>query len=152
MIEALRRLKSYIDYGMFQPIQIAAIIALNSSQDCVKEIRDEYRDRRDALCSGLNDAGWEIPPPKGTMFVWARIPVPYRTMGSLEFAKVLTEQAKVAVSPGIGFGPHGDEYVRFALVENRMRIRQAVRGIRQFMSQSDVQNGMVGTIARSAAI
>lgn len=152
MIQALRRLKSYIDYGIFQPIQIASIIALNSSQDCVQEIRDEYKDRRDALCSGLNDAGWDVPPPKGTMFVWARIPEPYRTMGSLEFSKALTEQAKVAVSPGIGFGPHGDEYVRFALVENRMRIRQAVRGIRQFMAQSEVRDQPVDSMACSAAL
>lgn len=133
MIEALRRLKSYIDYGIFQPIQIASIIALNEGQDCVREIVDEYKVRRDALCTGLNDAGWPITPPKGTMFAWAKIPEEYRSMGSLEFSKVLTEQAKVAVSPGIGFGPFGDEYVRFALVENRMRINQAVRGIRSFL-------------------
>ncbi len=134
MIEALRRLKSYIDYGMFQPIQIAAIIALNGSQDCVGDIVQEYKDRRDALCHGLNDAGWNIDPPKGTMFAWAKIPEPFLKMGSIEFSKIMTEQAKVAVSPGIGFGPFGDEYVRFALVENRMRINQAVRGIRNFLS------------------
>jgi alanine-synthesizing transaminase len=135
IIGALKRLKSYIDYGIFQPVQIASIIALNSGQECVQAIVDEYRDRRDALCSGLKDIGWDVPPPKGTMFVWAEIPEPFRAMGSLEFSKLLTEHAKVAVSPGIGFGPHGDDHVRFALVENRMRIRQAVRGIRQFMSQ-----------------
>ncbi|MGD9817542.1 MAG: aminotransferase class I/II-fold pyridoxal phosphate-dependent enzyme [Desulfomonilaceae bacterium] len=134
MIEALRRLKSYIDYGMFQPIQIAAIIALNGSQDCVDDIVQEYKDRRDALCHGLNDAGWSVDSPKGTMFVWAKIPEPFVKMGSIEFAKMMTEQAKVVVSPGIGFGPFGDEHVRFALVENRMRINQAVRGIRSFLS------------------
>ncbi|MDD3472977.1 MAG: aminotransferase class I/II-fold pyridoxal phosphate-dependent enzyme, partial [Syntrophaceae bacterium] len=134
MIEALRRLKSYIDYGMFQPIQIAAIIALNGNQDCVDDIVQEYKDRRDALCHGLNDSGWPVDPPKGTMFVWAKIPEPFVKMGSVEFAKMMTEQAKVVVSPGIGFGPFGDEHVRFALVENRMRINQAVRGIRSFLS------------------
>ena len=137
MIEALRRLKSYIDYGIFQPIQIAAIIALNENQDCVQEIVAEYKDRRDALCSGLSDSGWPVSPPMATMFVWAEIPQQFRQMGSLEFSKLMTEQAKVAVSPGIGFGPFGDEHVRFALVENRMRINQAVRGIRSFLSKYD---------------
>lgn len=137
MINALKRLKSYIDYGMFQPIQIAAIIALNENQDCVSEIVSEYKDRRDALCSGLIDCGWPVTPPKGTMFVWAEIPEQFRHMGSLEFSKLMTEEAKVAVSPGIGFGPFGDEHVRFALVENRMRINQAIRGIRHFMSNPD---------------
>ncbi len=151
MINALKRLKSYIDYGIFQPVQIASIIALNSDQGCVKEIVEEYRDRRDALCSGLSDCGWDVPPPRGTMFVWARIPEAYRAMGSLKFSKMLTEHAKVAVSPGIGFGPHGDEFVRFALVENRMRIRQAIRGIRQFIER----NGKIDLqerVARSAAL
>ncbi len=134
MIGALKRLKSYIDYGIFQPIQIASIIALNEDQSCVSEIVDEYRDRRDALCSGLKDCGWDVPPPKGTMFVWARIPEQFRHLGSLEFSQVMTEQAKVAVSPGVGFGPFADEYVRFALVENRKRIKQAIRGIRQFIT------------------
>ena len=138
MIEALRRLKSYIDYGIFQPIQIASIIALNEDQSCVQAIVDEYRDRRDALCGGLNDCGWAVTPPKGTMFVWARIPERFRHLGSLEFSKILTEQAKVAVSPGIGFGPFGDEHVRFALVENRMRIQQAIRGIRSFLAKAQV--------------
>ena len=128
MIEALRRLKSYIDYGMFQPIQIAAIIALNEDQECVKEIVDEYKDRRDALCSGLNDSGWEVEPPMATMFLWAKIPEQFLSLGSLEFSKIMTEKARVAVSPGIGFGPYGDQHVRFALVENRKRINQAVRG------------------------
>ncbi len=152
MIEALRRLKSYIDYGMFQPIQISAIIALNSEQECVRRINEEYRDRRDALCSGLNDCGWAIDPPKATMFVWAAIPEEYRSMGSLEFSEMLTEQGKVAVSPGIGFGPHGDDHVRFALVENRMRIRQAVRGIRQFMAKDPEEAKALNGMARSAAL
>jgi len=152
MIEALRRLKSYIDYGIFQPIQIAAIIALSSDQDCVRAICEEYRDRRDALCSGLNDCGWEVTPPKGTMFVWARIPEQYRHLGSLEFSKLLTEHAKVAVSPGIGFGPHGDEHVRFALVENRLRTRQAIRGIRQFLAEGIGLKETVSQVPRSAAL
>jgi alanine-synthesizing transaminase len=150
MIKALQRLKSYIDYGIFQPIQIASIIALNSEQDCVTQIVDEYRDRRDALCDGLNDCGWIVPPPQATMFVWAKIPEPYAYMGSLEFSKELTIRAKVAVSPGIGFGPHGDDYVRFALVENRKRINQAVRGIRQFMGEAEGTSQHVTQAAGSA--
>lgn len=130
-IAALKRIKSYLDYGIFQPIQIASIIALNGPQDCVSEICETYRSRRDALVQGLCRAGWEIPPPKATMFVWGRIPEPYRKMGSLEFSKKLIREAKVAVSPGVGFGEYGDEYVRFALIENNMRIKQAVRGIKK---------------------
>jgi len=152
MIEALRRLKSYIDYGIFQPVQIASIIALNEAQDCVHQIVQEYKDRRDALCAGLDDCGWPVVPPKGTMFVWARIPEEHRHMGSLEFSKVLTEEAKVAVSPGIGFGPFGDEYVRFALVENRLRINQAIRGIRSFMHKNSEPRKIVAQGAGSAAI
>jgi alanine-synthesizing transaminase len=152
MIEALRRLKSYIDYGIFQPLQIAAIIALNEDQSCVQTIVDEYRDRRDALCAGLNDCGWTVTPPKGTMFVWAHIPEQFRAMGSVEFSKVLTQEAKVAVSPGIGFGPFGDEYVRFALVENRMRINQAVRGIRTFLHQKGCDLKEDQASVRSAAV
>lgn len=152
MIEALRRLKSYIDYGMFQPIQIAAIIALNEDQSCVAEIVNEYKDRRDALCVGLNDAGWPVTPPLGTMFLWAKIPEPFLSLGSLEFSKIMTEQAKVAVSPGIGFGPFGDEHVRFALVENRMRINQAVRGIRHFLAQPEFKTGEDQDAVRSAAL
>jgi alanine-synthesizing transaminase len=131
MVAALRRIKSYLDYGMFQPIQIASIIALNGPDDCVKEIVDTYRERRDVLIDGLNRIGWEIEKPKGTMFVWAKIPEKYRDTGSIEFSKMLIEKAKVAVSPGIGFGEYGDDYVRFALVENPHRTRQAIRGIRQ---------------------
>jgi len=130
IIAALTRMKSYLDYGMFQPIQIAAIIALKGPQDCVREIVEMYRSRRDTLCEGLTRIGWEVEKPKATMFVWARIPEKYRSMGSLEFSKMLLEKAKVAVSPGIGFGEYGDEFVRFALVENEHRTRQAVRGIR----------------------
>ncbi|MBI3988002.1 MAG: alanine transaminase [candidate division NC10 bacterium] len=131
LIAALSRIKSYLDYGIFQPIQIAGIIALNGPQDCVQETVNIYRSRRDVLCDGLNRIGWRVEKPKGTMFVWARIPEPYRRMGSLEFSKFLLEKAKVAVSPGIGFGQYGDEYVRFALVENEPRTRQALHGIKR---------------------
>lgn len=133
LIHALGRIKSYLDYGMFTPIQVAAITALEGPQDCVEEIRQTYRRRRDVLCDGLNSAGWPVDKPKGTMFVWAPIPEPYRELGSLEFAKRLLLEAKVAVSPGIGFGSYGDSYVRFALIENEHRSRQAARGIRQMM-------------------
>ena len=132
-IAALRRIKSYLDYGIFQPIQIASIIALNGPQDCVKEICETYKERRDALISGLNRIGWNIKSPKGTMFVWGKIPDKHVKMGSVEFSKFLIKEAKVAVSPGLGFGEYGDEYVRFALIENKMRINQAVRGIRNIM-------------------
>jgi alanine-synthesizing transaminase len=130
MIAALARLKSYFDYGMFQPIQIASIIALNEIQDTVKEINAVYKNRRDVLVEGLNKIGWEIEKPKATMFVWAPIPEKFKQMGSLDFSKVLLKEGKVAVSPGIGFGEYGEGYVRFALVENEHRIRQAVRGIK----------------------
>jgi alanine-synthesizing transaminase len=133
IIFALKRIKSYLDYGIFQPLQIASIIALNEDQNCVAEIRDTYRERRDALIAGLGRVGWEIPSPKGTMFVWARIPEQFRHMGSVEFSKFLIREAKVAVSPGLGFGNYGDDFVRFALIENAMRINQAVRGIRTIM-------------------
>ncbi len=129
MIHALGRLKSYQDYGMFQPIQIASIIALNGPRDCVEEIRDVYLNRRNVLCEGLNRIGWEVEPPKATMFVWAEIPDQFKSMGSIEFSKMLLEKAKVAVSPGIGFGEGGDHYVRFSLIENEHRTRQAIRGI-----------------------
>ncbi|MBC2713963.1 MAG: alanine transaminase [Desulfobacteraceae bacterium] len=132
-VGALRRIKSYLDYGIFQPIQIASIIALNGPQDCVSEICDTYKTRRNALVNGLNRAGWEITPPKATMFVWAKIPDQYIDMGSVEFSKMLIRKAKVAVSPGIGFGEYGDEYVRFALIENNMRINQAIRGIKKIL-------------------
>lgn len=132
-IFALKRIKSYLDYGIFQPIQIAAIIALNDQQECVSEICDTYRSRRDTLITGLNRSGWQVPSPKGTMFVWAKIPPQYQKMGSVEFSKFLIKEAQVAVSPGLGFGEYGDEYVRFALIENNMRINQAVRGIRKVL-------------------
>jgi len=130
MIGALARLKSYFDYGMFTPVQVAAIQALNGPQDCVAEINDMYRRRRDVLVDGLNRAGWPVTKPLATMFVWAPIPEPYREMGSLEFSKFLLSEAKVAVSPGIGFGADGDGFVRFALIENEHRTRQALRGIK----------------------
>ena len=132
-VQALRRIKSYLDYGIFQPIQIAGIIALNGPQDCVTEIVENYRSRRDALIRGLERVGWHIPMPKATMFVWGQIPEQYRAMGSLEFSKLLIREAKVAVSPGIGFGEYGDEFVRFSLIENNMRINQAVRGIKKIL-------------------
>ena len=131
MVHALGRVKSYLDYGMFQPIQIAAIQALNGPQDCVAEHVERYRVRRDVLCEGLTRIGWDTPKPQATMFVWARIPEQYRAMGSIEFSKFLLKEGKVAVSPGIGFGEGGDEYVRLALIENEHRTRQAVRGIRK---------------------
>lgn len=133
LIAALRRIKSYLDYGMFQPIQIAAIIALNGPYDCVEEIAGIYKKRRDTLCDGLNRIGWPLDKPKATMFAWAKIPDPYTRMGSVEFSKMLIKKAKVAVSPGMGFGQYGDEYVRFALVENPHRIRQAIKGIKQVL-------------------
>jgi alanine-synthesizing transaminase len=130
IIGALARMKSYLDYGIFQPIQVAGIIALESPQSVVDEIRENYRERRDVLCEGLNRIGWKVEKPKATMFVWAEIPDEYKKMGSLEFAKFLVEKARIAISPGIGFGPFGDEHVRFALVENAHRTRQAVRGLK----------------------
>jgi len=134
IINALKRIKSYLDYGIFQPVQIAAILALNGPQDCLTDIREKYCLRRDKLVDGLSRAGWKITKPKGTMFVWAEIPEGLREMGSLEFSKMLIEKAKVAVSPGVGFGNHGEGYVRFALVENEKRIMQAVRGIRRALN------------------
>ncbi len=131
IIAALARIKSYLDYGIFQPIQIASIIALNGDQECVKKIVSIYKSRRDALVNGLNRVGWPVEKPKATMFLWARIPEPFAHMGSVEFSKFLINEAKVAVSPGLGFGEYGDDHVRFALVENEMRIQQAIRGIRR---------------------
>jgi aspartate/methionine/tyrosine aminotransferase len=130
MVHALARIKSYLDYGVFQPIQIAGIVALEGRQACVAEIAETYRRRRDVLVRGLGRLGWPIESPRATMFVWAPIPDAFRGIDSLEFAKLLLAEAKVAVSPGIGFGEYGEGYVRFALVENEHRIRQAVRGIR----------------------
>ncbi|MVF14156.1 alanine transaminase [Ketobacter sp. MCCC 1A13808] len=133
LIGALARIKSYMDYGTFTPIQVAAISALEEDQRCVSDICAMYQKRRDVLCEGLNSIGWQVTPPKATMFVWAQIPERYRVMGSLEFSKLLLEQAKVAVSPGLGFGEYGDDHVRFALIENEQRIRQAVKGIKRLL-------------------
>ncbi len=138
LVAALGRIKSYLDYGMFTPIQVAAISALEGPQDCVEEIRAMYQSRRDVLCDGLNNIGWKIEKPKATMFVWAPIPEPYRELGSLEFSKKLLQEAKVAVSPGIGFGEFGDDHVRFGLIENEHRTRQAVRGIRDMFRRDGV--------------
>jgi alanine-synthesizing transaminase len=139
LVAALARIKSYLDYGTFTPIQVAAIAALEGPQDVVREIRDMYQSRRDVLCDGLNNIGWQVQRPKATMFVWAPIPELYRDMGSLEFSKKLLQEAKVAVSPGIGFGEHGDDHVRFGLIENEHRTRQAIRGIRD-MFRNDSLN------------
>ena len=138
LVSALARIKSYLDYGMFTPIQVAAIAALEGPQECVKEIADMYCARRDVLCEGLNAIGWKVEKPKATMFVWAPIPEQYKHLGSLEFSKKLLQDAKVAVSPGIGFGDYGDDHVRFGLIENEHRTRQALRGIRD-MFRADGQ-------------
>ena len=135
LVAALGRIKSYLDYGTFTPIQIAAITALEGPQDCVAEIRETYRKRRDVLCEGLNSIDWHVERPKGTMFVWAPIPEAYRHLGSLEFSKKMLLEAGVAVSPGVGFGEYGDDHVRFSLIENEHRTRQAIRGIRQMFRQ-----------------
>ncbi len=135
LIAALARIKSYLDYGAFTPVQVAATAALNGPQDCVEEARRRYRERRDILVDGLARAGWPIPVPAATMFCWAPLPERFRGMGSLAFAKLLLEEAEVAVSPGIGFGEYGEGFVRMALVENRQRLRQAVRNIRQFLAR-----------------
>jgi len=138
LVAALARLKSYFDYGSFTPIQVASILALEGPQECVAEICENYRSRRDVLVQGLNKLGWEVGLPKATMFVWAPIPEPYRHLGSLEFATQLLKEAKVAVSPGIGFGEYGDGHVRFSLIENEERTRQALRGIRQMFQKDGV--------------
>jgi alanine-synthesizing transaminase len=137
VVGALAKIKSYLDYGIFQPIQIASTVALNGPQDCVKEVVQRYQNRRNVLVNGLNRIGWQVGLPRATMFVWARIPDPFRHMGSLEFSKLLLREGKVAVSPGIGFGEGGDEFVRFALVENEHRTRQALRGIRKVLKMDD---------------
>ncbi len=138
LVAALARMKSYLDYGMFTPIQVAAIAALEGPQECVADIRGMYESRRNALCDGLNNIGWAVERPKATMFVWAPIPEAYLDMGSLEFSKKLLIDAKVAVSPGIGFGEYGDSHVRFGLIENEHRTRQAVRGIRDMFRKDGV--------------
>ncbi len=147
LIHALARIKSYLDYGAFTPIQAASVAALNGPQECVAEVRNLYRERRDVLVKGLADAGWTVPSPPATMFAWAPIPEPFRELGSLEFSKLLLREAKVAVSPGIGFGEYGDGHVRIALVENRQRIRQAVRNIKHFF-----RHGTAETSGKRAAV
>ncbi|MSO70714.1 MAG: LL-diaminopimelate aminotransferase [Alphaproteobacteria bacterium] len=141
LIGALARVKSYLDYGAFTPIQVAATAALNGPQDCVEEARTIYRERRDVLIDGLNRAGWKVPSPPATMFAWAQVPEKFRDVGSLVFSKLLLEHAQVAVSPGEGFGEHGAGFVRIALVENKQRIRQAVRNIRDFLARADSSMG-----------
>ena len=138
LVAALAKIKSYLDYGMFTPIQVAAIAALEGPQDCVEEIRLMYQNRRDVLCDGLNAMGWKVQRPRATMFVWAPIPEPYKQMGSLEFSKKLLREARVAVSPGIGFGSYGDDHVRFGLIENEHRTRQALRGIKEMFRRDGV--------------
>ena len=136
LVGALARMKSYLDYGMFTPVQVAAIAALEGDQSGVAENREMYRKRRDVLCEGLNAIGWEVEKPKATMFVWAKIPPQFQSMGSLEFAKFVLKEAKVAVSPGIGFGQYGDDHVRFALIENEHRTRQALRGLKKMFQNN----------------
>jgi alanine-synthesizing transaminase len=142
LIHALTRVKSYLDYGAFTPIQVAAVAALNGPQDCVADMRALYKERRDVLLPGLRSAGWDMPVPEGSMFAWAPIPRQFAHLGSVEFAKLLLARARVAVAPGIGFGEHGDSHVRIAFVENTHRLRQAVRSIRGFLQGSNVQPEM----------
>ena len=152
LVTALTRIKSYLDYGAFTPIQVAATAALNGPQDCVDEIRKVYRERRDVLVDGLTQAGWPVPSPAATMFCWVPLPERFRHMGSLAFSKMLLEEAEVAVSPGIGFGEYGDGFVRMALVENRHRLRQAVRNIRTFLVRHDNAAGMTAREAPVRAV
>jgi alanine-synthesizing transaminase len=133
LVNALSRIKSYMDYGTYTPLQVGAIAALEGPQECVEEIRVMYKNRRDSLCKGLNDIGWSIIPPKATMFVWCEIPQKYKSLGSLEFSKMLLKETNVAVSPGIGFGKHGDNFVRFSLIENEQRTKQAVRSLKSII-------------------
>lgn len=149
LVGALTRIKGYLDYGIFQPIQIAAIHALNEGDDIARGICEMYRERRDWLCAGLSRAGWPVEPPRATMFVWAPVPEPFRAMGSLEFSKFLLREAKVAVSPGIGFGEHGEGFVRFALIENRQRINQAVRSIKRALRLTRDDRGVTRAAADS---
>jgi alanine-synthesizing transaminase len=154
LIAALSRVKSYLDYGAFTPIQVAATAALNGPQDCIGETRARYQARRDVIVDGLRQAGWEVPQPEATMFAWARIPTRYRAIGSLAFSKLLLERANVAVSPGVGFGEYGEGFVRIALVENRQRLRQATRNIRTFLSgrndTPDLHRGESGLTAAAS--
>jgi alanine-synthesizing transaminase len=147
LIQALTRIKSYLDYGAFTPIQVAAAAALNGPQDCVEEIRNTYKRRRDVLVDSMKRAGWDIPSPPASMFAWAPLPEAFREAGSMLFAKLLIEEAGVAVAPGVGFGEYGEGYVRIGLVENEHRIRQAARNVKKFLAQS----GQVLSRARDAA-
>ncbi|WP_299563847.1 LL-diaminopimelate aminotransferase [Enterovirga sp.] len=149
LLAALARVKSYLDYGAFTPVQVAATAALNGPQECIDEMRATYRRRRDVLIDSFGKAGWTIPAPSASMFAWVEIPEKFRSLGSLEFSKLLIEKADVAVAPGIGFGEYGDEYVRIALVENEQRIRQAARGIRRFFDNADRTLHNVVPIARA---
>ena len=151
LIGALGRVKSYLDYGAFTPIQVAATAALNGPQDCIAEIRERYRARRDVLLDGLHQAGWDVPAPAGTMFAWAPIPEEFRGLGSLAFSKLLLERANVAVAPGGGFGEYGEGFVRIALVENRQRLRQASRNIKAFLSGRNDTAELRRAAARTAA-
>jgi alanine-synthesizing transaminase len=135
LVHALARIKSYHDYGTFTPVQVASIVALEGPQDCVEQVRQTYQKRRDVLVSGLHGAGWMVEVPKATMYVWAKIPEQYKAMGSLEFSKKLLADARVAVSPGVGFGEYGDDHVRFAMIENEARTRQATRGIKDMFKK-----------------
>lgn len=137
LISALARVKSYLDYGAYTPIQVAATAALNGPDECIREMRDTYKKRRDALIESFGKAGWDIPTPEATMFAWVQIPEKFRALGSVEFAKLLVEKADVAVAPGLGFGEHGDDYVRLAIVENEQRIRQAARSLKKFFDSAD---------------
>jgi alanine-synthesizing transaminase len=141
LVHALARIKSYHDYGTFTPIQVASIVALDGPQDCVEEIRRTYQRRRDVMVKGLHELGWMVTNPKASMYVWAKIPEPYRSMGSLEFAKKMIDEARVAVSPGIGFGEYGDDHVRIALIENEHRLRQALRGVREMFKKDGLLRG-----------
>lgn len=138
LVAALTRIKSYLDYGIFTPIQVASIVALEGPQDCVEDVKNLYQARRDVLCDGLNKIGWQVEKPKATMFVWAKLPEPYQELGSLEFSKKLIRDASVAVSPGIGFGQYGEGYVRFSLIENEHRTKQAIRGIKNMFKKDGV--------------
>lgn len=150
LLAALARVKSYLDYGAYTPIQVAAAAALNGPDDCIKEMRAIYKRRRDVLVESFRAAGWEVPPPRATMFAWVPIPEKFKHLGSLEFSKLMIEKADVAVAPGIGFGEYGDDYVRLAIVENEQRIRQAARGVRRFFDSADQQLHNVVRLPQSA--
>jgi alanine-synthesizing transaminase len=141
LVHALARIKSYHDYGSFTPIQVASIVALEGPQDCVEEIRKQYEKRRDVMVRGLHDIGWMVENPKASMYLWAKIPLFYEKMGSIEFTKRLLDEAKIAVAPGVGFGEYGDDHVRIALIENEHRLRQAVRGIRDMFRKDGLLKG-----------